>query len=127
MAKILVVDDAKFMRVTLANMLEKANHEIVGEAKDGEEAIAKYKELSPDIITMDLTMPGMNGIDATREIMKWNQHAIIIVCSALGQQKVVTEAIEAGAKDYIIKPFDETRVIETVNRLLSRNHPLSTT
>ncbi|RKQ37572.1 response regulator [Oceanobacillus halophilus] len=118
MAKILVVDDAKFMRMTLGEMLQKANHEIVGEAINGEEAVSKYIELSPDIVTMDITMPGVNGIEATREIIKHNQKANIIICSAMGQQKVINEAIEAGAKDYLIKPFDENQVIETMNRLI---------
>ncbi|PAV29379.1 two-component system response regulator [Virgibacillus profundi] len=119
MAKILVVDDAKFMRVTLAAMLEQGHHEIIGEAENGKEAIERYKELQPELFTMDITMPVMNGIDAIKEIMELDSNAKIIVCSAMGQQKVVVEAIESGAKDFIVKPFDENRVFETVDRVLS--------
>ncbi|GGH73930.1 chemotaxis protein CheY [Compostibacillus humi] len=121
MAKILIADDAKFMRLTLASMVKKGNHEVVGEAENGEEAVRLYRELQPDIVTMDITMPVMNGIEAIREIMKINSNANIIVCSAMGQQKVVVEAIEAGAKDFIIKPFDESRVLETIDRILKKS------
>ncbi|MUK90740.1 response regulator [Ornithinibacillus sp. L9] len=126
MAKILIVDDAKFMRVTLTNIFEKGNHEIVGEAEDGRKAVQLYKQFQPDLVTMDITMPVMNGIDAIKEIMEFNPNAQILVCSAMGQQKVVVEAIEMGAKDFIVKPFDEQRVLETVNRILQNNSDLST-
>ncbi|MEC5422595.1 response regulator [Virgibacillus sp. C22-A2] len=119
MAKILIVDDAKFMRVTLGTILKKANHEIIGEAEDGEEAIRLYKELKPDLVTMDITMPVMNGIDAINNIINIDREAKIVVCSAMGQQKVVVDAIESGAKDFIVKPFDETIVLDTVNRILN--------
>ncbi|MFS0672533.1 response regulator [Ornithinibacillus sp. 179-J 7C1 HS] len=119
MARILIVDDAKFMRTTLQTILTKSNHEIVGEAENGEEAISLFSEHHPDLIIMDITMPVMNGIDAIREIMKIDSTALVIVCSAMGHQKVVVEAIELGAKDFIVKPFDEHRVLETVNRVLS--------
>ncbi|RDW19571.1 two-component system response regulator [Oceanobacillus arenosus] len=119
MAKILIADDAKFMRITLSTMLSKDNHEIIGEAVNGEEAIKLFKELHPDIITMDITMPIVNGIDAIKEIIKLDEEAKIIVCSAIGQQKVVVEAIEAGAKDFIVKPFDEHSVLATINRILN--------
>lgn len=102
-------------------MVKKGNHEVVGEAENGEEAVRLYRELQPDIVTMDITMPVMNGIEAIREIMKINSNANIIVCSAMGQQKVVVEAIEAGAKDFIIKPFDESRVLETIDRILKKS------
>lgn len=118
MAKILVVDDAKFLRMTLSNILRKANHEIIGEAENGKEAIELYRELQPDLVTMDITMPIMSGLDAVREIKKEFPSAKIIMCSAMGQQKMVVEAIEAGAKDFIIKPFDEARVIDSINRVL---------
>ncbi|WP_188455611.1 response regulator [Virgibacillus oceani] len=120
MAKILVVDDAKFMRVTLASILKRENHEIIGEAKDGAEAAELYQQVKPDLVTMDITMPVMNGIDAIKEIMKYDEKATIVVCSAMGQQKVVVEAIELGAKDFIVKPFDENRVLETINRVLHK-------
>ncbi|WP_163972148.1 response regulator [Oceanobacillus halotolerans] len=120
MARVLVVDDANFMRVTIGNILKKEKHEIVGEASNGEEAVQQYKELQPDLVTMDITMPVMNGIEAIKAIREINPNAIIVVCSAMGQQKVVVEAIELGAKDFIVKPFDENRVLETINRVLDK-------
>lgn len=119
MAKILVVDDAKFMRLTLSNILDKANHEIIGVAENGKEAIELYRKLNPDLVTMDITMPVMNGLDAVKGIKKEFPNATIIMCSAMGQQKMVVEAIEAGAKDFIVKPFDEGRVLDAINRVLS--------
>ncbi len=117
MARILVIDDAKFMRMTLLNILNKANHIVVGEGENGEEAIELYRQLQPDIVTMDITMPVMSGIDAVKEIKKEFPQAKIIMCSAMGQQKMVVEAIEAGAKDFIVKPFDEDRVVEAISRV----------
>lgn len=119
MARILVVDDAKFMRTTLQSILTKDNHDVVGEAENGKEAISLFLKEKPDLIIMDITMPIMNGIEAIKEIMKIDSNASILVCSAMGHQKVVVEAIELGAKDFIVKPFDEHRVLETVNRVLS--------
>ena len=119
MAKIIVVDDAKFMRMTLANILTKANHEVIGEGENGEEAIKLYRKLKPDLMTMDITMPIMSGLDAVKEIKKEFPSAKVIMCSAMGQQKMVVEAIEAGAKDFIVKPFDEGRVLDEINRVLS--------
>ncbi|MDQ0230406.1 response regulator [Metabacillus malikii] len=118
MAKILIVDDAKFMRITLSNILLKANHEVVGEAENGAEAVKLFEEEKPDLVTMDITMPEMNGIEALKEIKGKFPEAKIIMCSAMGQQKMVVEAIEAGAKDFIVKPFDENRVIEAIDRVL---------
>lgn len=118
MARILVVDDAKFMRLTLSNILEKANHEVVGEAENGKVAIELFQELQPDLVTMDITMPEMNGLEAVKQIKCEYPQAKIIMCSAMGQQKMVVDAIEAGAKDFIIKPFDEGRVMAAVNRVL---------
>ncbi|WP_018664579.1 response regulator [Heyndrickxia acidiproducens] len=118
MANILIVDDAKFMRLTLTKMLENGGHTIVGEAENGQRAIELYRELKPDIVTMDITMPQMTGIEAVKAIMEESPDAKIIICSALGQQKLVVEAIESGAKDFIVKPFDETRVLEAVGRIL---------
>ncbi|MFO1443699.1 response regulator [Bacillus sp. Bva_UNVM-123] len=119
MARILIVDDAKFMRMTLSSILHKANHEIVGEGENGIDAIRLYGELNPDLVTMDITMPEMSGLEAVKEIKKAYPNAKVIMCSAMGQQKMVVEAIEAGAKDFIVKPFDEGRVLEAVNRVLS--------
>lgn len=117
--RILLVDDAKFMRVTLGTILKKAGHEIVGEGENGREAVELYGNLQPDLVMMDITMPEMSGLDAMKEIKKKNPSAKVIMCSAMGQQKVVVESIEAGAKDFIVKPFDEGRVLEAVNRVLS--------
>jgi two-component system, chemotaxis family, chemotaxis protein CheY len=118
MAKILIVDDAKFMRMTLTNILKKGNHEIIGEAENGMQAVQMYKELNPELVTMDITMPEMSGIEAVKEIKNSDSSAKVIMCSAMGQQKMVVEAIEAGAKDFIVKPFDESRVLEAVNKVL---------
>ncbi|WP_080846330.1 response regulator [Cytobacillus gottheilii] len=119
MAKILIVDDAKFMRLTLSNILKKAQYEIVGEAETGLEAIQLYRELQPDLVTLDITMPEMSGLEAMREIRKEFPSAKIIMCSAMGQQKMIVEAIESGAKDFIVKPFDESRVLDAVERVLN--------
>lgn len=118
MARILIVDDAKFMRITLTNIVKKANHEIVGEAENGREAVRLYRELKPDLVTMDITMPEMSGLDAVKEIKRDFRDAKIIMCSAMGQQKMVVDAIEAGAKDFIVKPFDESQVIDSISRVL---------
>ncbi|TYS46786.1 response regulator [Bacillus infantis] len=119
MARILIVDDAKFMRLTLTGILKKAEHEIVGEAENGREAIDLYRELKPELVTMDITMPEMSGLEAMKEIKQEFPEAKVVMCSAMGQQKMVVEAIEAGAKDFIVKPFDEGRVLDAVNRVLS--------
>lgn len=118
MARLLVVDDAKFMRMTLTNILTRAGHEVVGEGENGKEAIELYRKLNPDLVIMDITMPIMSGLDAVKEIKKEYSSAMVIMCSAMGQQKMVVEAIEAGAKDFIVKPFDESRVSDAVNRVL---------
>ncbi|MCV9887775.1 response regulator [Metabacillus halosaccharovorans] len=118
MARILIVDDAKFMRMTLSNILKKANHVIVGEAENGIQAIELFEKEKPDLVTLDITMPEKNGIEALKEIKQQYSDAKIIMCSAMGQQKMVVEAIEAGAKDFIVKPFDENRVLEAIDRVL---------
>ncbi|MCM3439737.1 response regulator [Metabacillus halosaccharovorans] len=118
MARILIVDDAKFMRMTLSNILKKANHLIVGEAENGIQAVELFKKEKPDLVTLDITMPEKNGIEALKEIKQQYSDAKIIMCSAMGQQKMVVEAIEAGAKDFIVKPFDENRVLEAIDRVL---------
>jgi two-component system chemotaxis response regulator CheY len=117
-ARILIVDDAKFMRLTLNNILKKAQHEVVAEADNGHKAVKLYRELEPDLVTMDITMPEMDGIEAVKQIKSEFPDAKIIMCSAMGQQKMVVEAIEAGAKDFLVKPFDEHRVIDAINRVL---------
>lgn len=118
MSRILVVDDAKFMRMTLSNILKKAGYEVVGEGENGKDAIRLYRELKPDLVTLDITMPEMSGLDAVREIRKEFPDAKVMMCSAMGQQKMVVEAIEAGAKDFIVKPFDESRVLDAIRRIL---------
>ncbi len=114
MVKLLVVDDSLFMRQMLKNILPKDKFEVVGEGSTGREALAKYKELSPDIVTMDITMPDMDGIAAVKEILKINKDAKVIMCSAMGQKPMIKEALEAGAKDFIIKPFDKDKAIKII-------------
>ncbi len=118
MATILVTDDAAFMRMQLKDILTKLGHEIVGEAENGRLAVEKSAELNPDLITMDITMPEMGGVEAVREIKKHNPDAKIIMCSAMGQQGMVLEAIQAGAKDFIVKPFTAERIEEAVTKVL---------
>ncbi|MEO0255156.1 MAG: response regulator [candidate division WOR-3 bacterium] len=116
--RVLIVDDAQFMRKLLADILKKGGYEICGEASNGEEAVRLYRELKPDIVTMDIVMPDKSGIDAVREIISFDPHAKIIMVSAMGQQPLVLEAIQAGAKDYIVKPFQPARVLEAVERVI---------
>lgn len=116
--RILLVDDSRFMRITLTKILEKFGHEIAGEAENGLQGVEKYKELSPHLTLMDITMPEMNGIDAIKEIKKFDPNAQIVVCSAMGQEKMITDAIMAGAKDFIVKPFKTERIEKTLNDLL---------
>jgi two-component system chemotaxis response regulator CheY len=116
--RILIVDDAAFMRMMIRDILTKNGYEVVGEAQDGSQAIEKYKELQPDLITMDITMPEMDGIAALKEIRKMDTNAKVIMCSAMGQQAMVIDAIQAGAKDFIVKPFQADRVIEAIKKTL---------
>lgn len=117
--KVLVVDDAAFMRMMIKDILRKGGYEVVGEAEDGLKAVEKYKELRPDLVTMDITMPDMDGITAVKEIRKIDGNAMIIMCSAMGQQAMVIDAIQAGAKDFVVKPFQPERVLEAVRKVLS--------
>lgn len=121
MVKVLIIDDAKFMRKTLSTLFEKNNFTVVGTAENGKEGVELYKQTSPDIVTMDITMPVMGGLEALEEIIAYDPNANVIMCSAMGQQKLVVEAIELGANDFIVKPFDEKRVMETVNNILRNN------
>ena len=114
MAKILIVDDAAFMRMMLKDILTKGGFEIAGEAADGVEAVAKYNELKPDLVTLDITMPNKDGIQALKEI----KAATCVMCSAMGQQSMVIEAIQSGAKDFIVKPFQADRVLESIRKIL---------
>lgn len=117
-AKVLIVDDAVFMRRMLSDILKEGGYEIVAEASNGKEGIKKYNESKPDIVTMDIIMPEMGGIEAVKEIIKSDMNAKILMVSAMGQQQLVVEAIQAGAKDFIVKPFEPSRVISAVERLL---------
>jgi len=116
MAKILVVDDAMFMRKVVSDALLSGGHEVVGEASNGQEAIDRYKELRPDVVTLDITMPEKDGIAALHEIIALDPSARIVMCSALGQETKVLEAVKAGAKDFVVKPFQADRVIAAVSK-----------
>jgi two-component system chemotaxis response regulator CheY len=117
--KVLIVDDAAFMRMMIKEILSKNGYTVVGEASDGAQAVEKYKELGPDLVTMDITMPEMDGIAALKEIKKIDPNARVIMCSAMGQQAMVIDAIQAGAKDFIVKPFQADRVLEAIKKTLS--------
>lgn len=119
MAKVLIVDDAAFMRMMLKDILTKNGYEIVGEAENGQIAVEKFKELRPDLVTMDITMPEMDGITAVKRIRSIEGNARIVMCSAMGQQAMVIDAIQAGARDFIVKPFQPERVIEAVQKALA--------
>jgi two-component system, chemotaxis family, chemotaxis protein CheY len=121
MATVLIVDDAAFMRMVLKKILTENNYEVVGEAGTGEIGIQQYKSLRPDIVTMDITMPDMGGLTAVTEIKKIDPAAKIIMCSAMGQQAMIVEAIRAGAADFIVKPFQEERVLESLRRILGQD------
>ncbi len=116
---VLICDDAIFMRTMVGDILQQAGFEIVGEAESGVQAIEKYRTLKPDLVTMDIVMPDMGGIDAVREITKLDPQARVLMCSAMGQQALVVEALQAGAKDFVVKPFQPSRVLEAVERILS--------
>lgn len=117
--RVLIVDDAAFMRMMIKDILTKNGYEIAGEAENGQVAIDKFKEVKPDLVTMDITMPEMDGIAAVKEILGFDSSARVIMCSAMGQQSMVIDAIQAGAKDFIVKPFQPERVLEAVSKALS--------
>ena len=116
---VLVCDDAIFMRTMIGDILRQADYDVIGEAETGLEAVERFKELKPDLVTMDIVMPDMGGIDAVREIVKIDPSARVLMCSAMGQQALVVEAIQAGAKDFVVKPFQPSRVLEAVQRVLA--------
>jgi two-component system, chemotaxis family, chemotaxis protein CheY len=118
MPTVLIADDAAFMRMMIKNILTEAGYEIAGEAENGAVAVAKWKELRPDLTTMDITMPEMDGIAALKEIRGVDPEARVVMCSAMGQQAMVIESIQAGARDFIVKPFQADRVIEAVSKAL---------
>lgn len=114
--KVLIADDAAFMRMMLKDILTKNGHEVVGEAANGAEMLIKYEETQPDIVTLDITMPEMDGLTAIKELRKKHPDANVIMCSAMGQQSMVIDAIQSGAKDFIVKPFQAERVIECLEK-----------
>src|SRR5512135_643718 len=116
--KVLIVDDAVFMRSMIRDIFASGGFEVVGEAANGLEAVEKFKQLKPDLTTMDIVMPFKSGIEATREIVKADPDAVVVMCSALGQESLVMEAIEAGASDFIVKPFKAEDVLTVVKKVL---------
>ena len=128
MIKILVVDDAIFMRSMIRDIFARGPFVIAGEAENGVEAVRLYRQLRPDLTTMDIVMPQMDGITALREIIRFDPGAKVIMCSALGQETLIAESIEAGARDFIVKPFQPSRVLKVVQSVLAlddRLHPLA--
>ncbi|MCU0306393.1 MAG: response regulator [Thermoleophilia bacterium] len=119
MPTVLIADDAAFMRMMIKKILTEAGYEIAGEAENGSVAVAKYRELRPDLTTMDITMPEMDGIAALKEIRSLDPNARVVMCSAMGQQTMVIESIQAGARDFIVKPFQPDRVLEAIQKALS--------
>lgn len=115
---ILICDDAAFMRMMIKDILTKNGYNIVGEAENGAKAVEKYAELKPDLVLMDITMPEMDGIEALKKIKAADANASIIMCSAMGQQAMVIESIQSGAKDFIVKPFQADRVLEAVQKVV---------
>ena len=119
MARVRVVDDAAFMRKVLSDALAKGGHEVVGEAANGNEAVSRFQELHPDVMTLDITMPEKDGLEALREILASDPAARVVMCSALGQESKVLESIKSGARDFVVKPFQADRVLEAVGKALS--------
>jgi two-component system chemotaxis response regulator CheY len=119
MARILVVDDAVFMRKVVSDALAKSGHEVIGEASNGQEAVERFQELSPDVTTLDITMPEKDGLAALKEIVALDPSARVVMCSALGQESKVLESIKAGAKDFIVKPFQPDRVQSAIEKALA--------
>ena len=118
MAKVMICDDAAFMRMMIKDILTKNGYEIAAEAENGAIAVEKYPEAKPDLVLMDITMPEMDGIEALKKIKAADANASIIMCSAMGQQAMVIESIQSGAKDFIVKPFQADRVLEAVQKVV---------
>ena len=118
-ARIMIVDDAAFMRKRIRNILVKEGYEVVAESSNGREAVENYQEFKPELVTMDITMPEMDGIAALKEIRALDPDAKVVMCTAMGQKNMVVEAIQAGAKDFIVKPFQPDRVVEALQKLLA--------
>jgi two-component system chemotaxis response regulator CheY len=120
-ARVLIADDASFMRQMIREIIEPEGYEVVGEATDGVEAVEQYQKLHPDIVTMDIVMPKRSGIDAVKRILEQSPGACVVMCSALGQETLVREALQAGAKDFIVKPFKPDSVLGTLNKALEKS------
>lgn len=120
MPRILIVDDAAFMRMMIKDIITKNGMEVAGEAENGVIAVEKFRETKPDLVTMDITMPEKDGITALKEILEVDSSARVVMCSAMGQQAMVIEAIQAGAKDFIVKPFKPDRVLDAINKSLAK-------
>lgn len=118
MSKIMIVDDASFMRLSIRRMLEKYDFDVIAEAVDGNDAVEKYKTNRPDLVTMDVTMPNMSGIDALKEIKKMDPHAKVVMVTAMGQEALIREAVMSGATSFIVKPFKEEKLIEVLTGIL---------
>jgi two-component system chemotaxis response regulator CheY len=118
-SRVLIVDDAAFMRMMIKDILEKNGFSVVGEANNGIKAVELYKQEKPDVVTMDITMPDMDGIEAVKAIKAFDPAAKVIMCSAMGQQTMVMDAIRAGARDFIVKPFQADRVLEAIRKVLA--------
>ena len=119
-ARVLVVDDAVVMRMMIKDILSKNGFEIVGEAQNGAEAVEKYKDLRPDVVTMDMVMPGVDGIAAVKQIVLQDPAAKILMCTSLGQEALLNEAMQAGATSYITKPFQPSKILESIEKVLGR-------
>ena len=119
MARVLVVDDAVFMRKVVSDALAKGGHEVIGEAANGQEAVDQFQSLKPEVMTLDITMPEKDGLAALKEIIAMDPQARIVMCSALGQEAKVLEAIKAGAKDFVVKPFQPDRVLSAIEKAVA--------
>ncbi len=117
MAKVLIVDDSVFVIKQLSSILSENGHEIIGTAKNGEEALQKYKELHPDVVTLDITMPGMSGVDVLKQLLTEDPNAKVVMVTALGRDDIVKECLMAGAKAFVVKPLDPAKVIEVINKV----------
>jgi two-component system chemotaxis response regulator CheY len=120
MKRVLVADDASFMRQMIRDIIEPEGYEVVGEASDGVEVVEKFRELQPDVVMMDIVMPKRSGIDAVRAIREKDPSAVVVMCSALGQETLVMEALQAGARDFIVKPFKPDAVISTLAKVVEK-------